>query len=211
MGIIKLKTKKNCLVFLAILAVFGSSVPALSGLTARAAVVGDSTDTLTSTRSLTPENIADTPSYMQLLKANSSTTYDSSSDTTTISITDFQMRNILIGLGFKPSDLGMLGFQRIAGVTKVKFYGNKKKGNANVYLSASMLNRIKKSATSAAVSALFALFALPLGPVSGLAWGTINFASKQLVTAAIHANVRKFKAGRIFKVRSWKYKGWSYQ
>lgn len=206
--------KKSYVGFLTILAVLGTGIPAISDITVHAADVSNQTGTTVPNNaidSLTPEKIADTPSYMQLLRTNSSTVYDASSDTTTISITDFQMRNILSGLGFDQIDLGMLGLQRISGVTKVKFYGRKRSGNANVYLSASMLNRVKKSATSAAVSAIFALFAFPLGPVGGLAWGTINFASKQLVTAAIHANVNKFKAGRIFKVRSWKYKGWSYQ
>lgn len=97
------------------------------------------------------------------------------------------------------------------GTTKIVWHGKAKNGNFNLYLSAKMLNRLKGGSISVGVSVVMAALALPLGPVGGVAWFTVNAVLKKIIGLAINANVSHFKAGRIFTVKGWKYKSWSYQ
>jgi len=98
-----------------------------------------------------------------------------------------------------------------SGKTKIVWYGKAKNGNFNLYLSAKMLNKLKSGSITTGVGVIMAALALPLGPIGGVAWFTVKAVLKKVIGAAINSNVSHFKAGRIFKVKGWKYKGWSYQ
>ena len=98
-----------------------------------------------------------------------------------------------------------------SGTTKIVWHGKAKNGNFDLYLSAKMLNRLKGGSISVGVTIVMAALALPLGPIGGVAWFTVNAVLKKIISLAINANVSHFKAGRIFHVKGWKYKSWSYQ
>lgn len=95
-----------------------------------------------------------------------------------------------------------------AGVTKVKNYGN---GNINVYLSKSMLNKIRIEGYSVAFGAVLSLISAALGvPSMGVASWAITTVSKKLVGAML-GQVSPYKVGRVYKIRGWRYAGWRYQ
>lgn len=95
-----------------------------------------------------------------------------------------------------------------AGVTKVKNYGN---GNINVYLSKSMLNKIRIEGYSVAFGAVLSLISAALGvPSMGVASWAITAVSKKLVGAML-GQVSPYKVCRVYKVRGWRYAGWRYQ
>lgn len=97
------------------------------------------------------------------------------------------------------------------GNTKIVWHGKAKNGDFDLYLSAKMLNRLKGGSISLGVSIVMGALALPLGPIGGVAWFTVNAVLKKIIGLAINANVSHFKAGRVFHVKGWKYKSWSYQ
>ncbi|MEN2379862.1 hypothetical protein ABC642_03760 [Lactobacillus helveticus] len=95
-----------------------------------------------------------------------------------------------------------------AGVTKVKNYGN---GNINVYLSKSMLNKIRTEGYSVAFGAVLSLISAALSvPSMGVASWAIAAVSKKLVGAML-GQVSPYKVGRVYKIRGWRYAGWRYQ
>ena len=95
-----------------------------------------------------------------------------------------------------------------AGVTKVKNYGN---GNINVYLSKSMLNKIRTEGYSVAFGAVLSLISAALSvPSMGVASWAIAAVSKKLVGAML-GQVSPYKVGRVYKICGWRYAGWRYQ
>nr|WP_253268326.1 hypothetical protein [Lactobacillus helveticus] len=89
-----------------------------------------------------------------------------------------------------------------AGVTKVKNYGN---GNINVYLSKSMLNKIRTEGYSVAFGAVLSLISAALSvPSMGVASWAIAAVSKKLVGAML-GQVSPYKVGRVYKIRGWRY------
>lgn len=95
-----------------------------------------------------------------------------------------------------------------AGVTKVKNYGN---GNINVYLSKSMLNKIRTEGYSVAFCAVLSLISAALSvPSMGVASWAIAAVSKKLVGAML-GQVSPYKVGRVYKICGWRYAGWRYQ
>ena len=89
-----------------------------------------------------------------------------------------------------------------AGVTKVKNYGN---GNINVYLSKSMLNKIRTEGYSVAFCAVLSLISAALSvPSMGVASWAIAAVSKKLVGAML-GQVSPYKVGRVYKIRGWRY------
>lgn len=95
-----------------------------------------------------------------------------------------------------------------AGVTKVRNYGH---GNINVYLSKSMLNKIRTEGYSVAFGAVLSLISAALDvPSMGVASWAIATVSKKLVGAMLE-QVSPYKVGRVYKIRGWRYAGWRYQ
>lgn len=95
-----------------------------------------------------------------------------------------------------------------AGVTKVKYYGH---GNANIYLSKSMLNKIRSIGYGRGFKIVVSLIAVAAGvPSMGVAGGVITSVASSLVGAMLN-QVKPYKVGRVFKIRGWKYVGWRYQ
>lgn len=95
-----------------------------------------------------------------------------------------------------------------AGVTKVRNYGH---GNINVYLSKSMLNKIRTEGYSVAFGAVLSLISAALDvPSMGVASWAIATVSKKLVGTMLE-QVSPYKVGRVYKIRGWRYAGWRYQ
>lgn len=95
-----------------------------------------------------------------------------------------------------------------AGVTRVRYYGN---GNFNLYLSKSMLNKIRSASYGVAFGIISGLIGSAAGVhTMGLASGVIAFIAKKLVGAML-GQVNPYKVGRVYKIRNWKYAGWRYQ
>lgn len=98
-----------------------------------------------------------------------------------------------------------------AGKTTVKWYGNAWKGNFNVYLSKKTLNLIRKKSITGAFNIIISL----LGVMAHVPGRLITFVAHRLASLVLGEVVDEtnghFKAGRKFKIRHWKYKGWSYQ
>lgn len=61
--------------------------------------------------------------------------YNESTDETTVAITDYHMRQLLIKEGVSPAELGHYGFTRSNGVTKIIWHGKARHGNVDLYLS----------------------------------------------------------------------------
>lgn len=139
-------------------------------------------------------------------------TVTSEGNNTVVSISDYELNEILNKIYGEPDGSDNEIQYVKAGTSKLVFHGKKKSGNVDVYLSKDMLNRIKKAGINAGVSIVAGLFAV-VGGVTGLgiAWGVFTYALKKLVTAMIYDNAKNFKAGRIYRLRSWKYAGWRYQ
>lgn len=95
-----------------------------------------------------------------------------------------------------------------AGVTKVRYYGH---GNFNIYLSKSMLNKIRADGYGAAFGVVVGLLGAAAGvPSMGVASVAISAVAKKLVGKML-AQVKPFKVGRVYKIRGWRYAGWRYQ
>lgn len=137
-------------------------------------------------------------------------TVETNGDTTTAFISDIDVAKIENQLYGTPIDKSIL--LRKSGNTKIVFHGKARKGNVDIYLSASMLNKLKKGSINGDITVVAGLLATAAGATGlGVAWGVINYAIKKLMTEALYNNISHFKAGRIFKIRNWKYAGWSYQ
>lgn len=95
-----------------------------------------------------------------------------------------------------------------SGITRVRYYGH---GNVNIYLSKSMMNKLRADGYSAAFGIVMALISAAAGvPSMGVASMAISYVTKKLVGKML-AEVRPYKAGRVYKIRSWRYAGWRYQ
>lgn len=127
-------------------------------------------------------------------------------DTTTVTLTDEQLYNILKQSLTSDQLDSIQAAKHHAGVSKVVFHGKKKSGNFDLYLSKGMLNFIRGVAIGAGVSAIVAL----AGGFTG-ATALAGYVLKKIITQFIKKGSAGFSYGRKFKIRSWKYTGWSYQ
>lgn len=102
-------------------------------------------------------------------------------------------------------------FTRKVGITTIKWHGNAVNGNFDIYISSKMLNKIREGGYSSGFKIALTIIGAVAGvPGIGVATWIIKEIAGKIVGAAL-GQVGAFKAGRIFKVRSWQYKGWSYQ
>lgn len=128
---------------------------------------------------------------------------------TTFTISDNAVESILAK--YHVIDAPDYDFTRKVGKTTVKFHGNALKGNFDIYLSAKTLNKIRRGSFGTGTNLVIGLISKIAGvPSLGAATWVIKKLAGKLVGAMMQ-QVGAFKAGRIFKIRSWKYKGWSYQ
>lgn len=133
---------------------------------------------------------------------------------TTVAISDKKLIPILnkaYSLKYDPYDQ-ILARRYSRGKTYVKFYGRKRSGNVDIYLSARMLNKIRQSTINAGISVIYGLFAIPAGVSSmGVAWLVFMKLVKKIATLVVDQTFNSYKAGRVYKLRHWKYAGWRYQ
>ncbi|MFC6254697.1 hypothetical protein ACFP1H_08895 [Secundilactobacillus hailunensis] len=142
-------------------------------------------------------------------KIKSSMNIEKNGDETVATFSDISIENAYISV-LDPSAL--IVSARKTGTSKIVWHGAAKKGNLDLYLSAGMLNKLKKGSISAGVGIVMtALLYAAGGPAGGFAAASLNAALKFVVGAVIKENIKHFKAGRIMKIRNWKYKGMSYQ
>lgn len=95
-----------------------------------------------------------------------------------------------------------------AGVTKVKYYGH---GNINFYASKALLNKLRGKGFKYGFSIVMGIIAgVTSVPSMGVATSVITSIASTLV-GAMMKQVKPYKAGRVYKIRNWKYAGWRYQ
>lgn len=142
------------------------------------------------------------------IKASGEFTTDG--EDTTFTISDNAVESILAK--YHVIDAPNYTLTRKAGKSTIKWHGNALNGNFDLYISKKMLNRIRKMGFSSgfktAVNIITTIAGVPnMGSIA--TWVIKEIASK--IVGAELGQVGAYKAGRIFKVRSWQYKGWSYQ
>ncbi|SCB99113.1 hypothetical protein [Weissella bombi] len=150
--------------------------------------------------------------FYELIKQQVSTVSDGND--TIASITDYQVDQALKqAYGYTDDQLANMDEEsssenllRKAGSTRIVFHGAKKKGNFDLYLSASMLNKIKKAGIGVGVS----LIAGVTGAFPGVG-RAISWAIKQAIAKMVVNGGSKFKAGRIYYSRKFRTAGWRYQ
>lgn len=103
----------------------------MAGIVAPAVTAAASVDT-THESGLT-EKIPETTG--QNIASSGTSVYDQDTDETIVTITDAEMRQLLIDQGVSPSELGMYGLVRSNGVTKIIWHGKARNGNVDLYLS----------------------------------------------------------------------------
>lgn len=115
-------------------------------------------------------------------------------DTTTVTVTDSDLVTAMQNAGYAIQP----NLTRANGVTKIVWHGSATKGNVDLYLSKTWLNNIAAAGVGAAAGALGAL--LP-----GAGWGAAIGAISGVI-----AN-QTFSSGKVFKIRSFTYAGYSNQ
>ncbi|MCE6030327.1 hypothetical protein EFP05_02470 [Lactiplantibacillus pentosus] len=127
-------------------------------------------------------------------------------DTTTLTLTDDQLTSILKQTLSADDFSSVQAATHHKGVSKIVWHGAAKKGNVNIYLSKSMLNFLRGAAIGVGVTTIIALS----GGFAGA--GTIaTIVIRKVISTSIKSSTKGFKYGRKYSIRSWKYKGWSYQ
>ncbi|WPQ67367.1 hypothetical protein [Weissella paramesenteroides] len=150
--------------------------------------------------------------FYELVSQEVSTTQEGNDTVRTIS--DYQVDQALKeAYGYTDSQLADMGQQspnkmllRKAGSTKIVFHGAKKNGNFDLYLSASMLNKIKKAGIGVGISIIAAVTGAFPGVGVAVSW-----AIKKTISTMIVNGGSKFKAGRILYSRNFQWAGWRYQ
>jgi len=127
-------------------------------------------------------------------------------DTTTLTLTDDELTNILKQTLSADDFSSVQAATHHKGVSKIVWHGAAKKGKVNIYLSKSMLNFLRSAAIGVGVSAIVALS----GGFAG-AGAVATIVIKKVISSSIKSSTKGFKYGRNYSIRSWKYKGWSYQ
>jgi len=157
---------------------------------------GQSSTVTTSTAlaSTTGESNPSTSWLPSVTEAHSSTNYDSTTDTTTVTITDSQMRDILTELGVSNQELGLYGLTRSNGSNYISWQGNKLSGNVNIGISENTL-KLYRIASAA-------------GNLVGIIYHTYSFnypkAGLALLTAIKHTVAAgKITSGEVYKIRHW--------
>lgn len=114
-------------------------------------------------------------------------------------ISDAAMIQALQSSGFQVEpEIVRASMMRGAGVTKLVWYGNKKAGNFNIYISVNVLKAIKYA--SAAFNVFMAAFQAYLGNFIGSAMNMLK-ATVNIIKASI------IKNGKVYYARSWGYGG----
>lgn len=82
----------------------------------------------------------------------------------------------------------------------------------DIYLSARALNKVREAGIGAGIKIVYALLASVAGISSmGIAWGVLMILLRKITTLVVDQTFRAYKAGRVYKIRHWKYAGWRYQ
>ena len=128
------------------------------------------------------------------IQSHSTTSYDSQTGDTTTTITNMQMRAILINAGVPSDELGVYGLDRSAGVNKFVVHGALRDGNFNLYINESTLIQFHQASLS--VDALEAVIYASVGSY-------IRSAVKVVQTVYQAYALAHITSGKDFSVRHW--------
>lgn len=130
----------------------------------------------------------------------STTTYDSATDTTTVTITDQQLVDFMQNQGLEvPQELLNSARSRSAGVTKIVWHGKARNGNVDLYLSKATMVSLRASYTGGQlVNVIIQLYL-------GSYWGAAKAGASAIANTIKMGSI---KHGRKYSLRSWKYRGY---
>lgn len=140
------------------------------------------------------------------IRANGTITKNGKTTTFTISDDAFEAVLIKDKIIKAPKDQF---YRSHAGKTTIRCHGSLWHGNFDIYLSKAMLNRIRGVKASLGCQYVYVLLTAAVGPLGTLA-AIANTVIKVMVAKVVRG-ANHYKAGRVYKVRGWRYKSWRYQ
>ncbi|WP_071855871.1 hypothetical protein [Enterococcus ratti] len=128
------------------------------------------------------------------------TTYNSATNTTTVTMTDQQLVDFMLDQGLEvPQELLNAACSRADGVTKIVWHGKARNKNVDLYLSKATIVGLRASYTGAQ------LFNVIIQLYLGSYWGAAKAGAGAIANTIKMGSI---KHGRTYFLRSWKYRGY---